>query len=124
MKRDMDLVRSILLTIEQSPQAKIARIPSIGSYTDDELAEHTRLAFSAGLLEGVQHQSMKGPPQFLNVGLTWDGHEFLEKIRDPDVWDKTKTAAGKVGSWSLPLLADLALGYAKAKAASLGFPIA
>ncbi|MBW8296188.1 MAG: DUF2513 domain-containing protein [Sphingopyxis sp.] len=123
MKRDMDLLRKLLLAVEESPKAALQRMPAFEGFTEDIIAEHTRLAFDAGLLEGASLKLLKGPPQFANISLTWSGHEFLEKTRDPEIWEKTKTAAGKVGSFSLPLIMEVAAGYMKAKAAALGIPI-
>lgn len=123
MKRDMDLIRQIMLAVETSNGPTIRKLPPFDDRSEEVIAEHARLAFDAGLLEGTKFQPLSGPPQFANIGLTWRGHEFLEQTRDPEIWEKTKVAAGKVGSSSLPLLMELAAGYVKAKAASLGIPM-
>lgn len=46
--------------------------------------------------------------------ITYDGHEFLEKIRPPTVWDRTKDVAGKVGSYGLKVIAKIAEGVTEA----------
>lgn len=123
MKRDMDLIRELLLKVEASVSARLSSTPEIEGRTETEVAEHLRLAFDAGLLEGAQLKLLSGPPQFGNIGLTWSGHEFLDKVRDPEIWENTKAGAAKVGTFSLSLLGELAIGYAKAKAQALGLPM-
>ena len=49
-------------------------------------------------------------------GLRWTGHEFLETIRDPDVWRMTKQGASQVGGLSLDFMKQLATAYLKQKA--------
>ncbi len=51
--------------------------------------------------------------QWLHLQLTWQGHEFLESVRDPEVWARTMAGAKKVGNWGLEFVVDLAKAYAK-----------
>jgi hypothetical protein len=47
-------------------------------------------------------------------GLTWDGHEFLDAIRNDTVWNKTKRViADKGGSIPFDVLKDLALKFTR-----------
>ena len=45
--------------------------------------------------------------------ITFDGHEFLSKIRDENIWKKLKTATLKGGTASLKAVGEIALqmGY-------------
>ena len=45
--------------------------------------------------------------------LTWEGREFLDSVRNPETWAKTKEGAHKIGTWSISLLSDMAKAYAK-----------
>lgn len=47
--------------------------------------------------------------------LTWQGHDFLDKVRDPEIWHATKEGAKKAGGFSLELLGALAKGFLKKK---------
>lgn len=40
--------------------------------------------------------------------LSPEGHEFLNNIRDDTNWHKTKEVAGKIGSFSLNMLSQIA----------------
>jgi hypothetical protein len=43
--------------------------------------------------------------------LSMDGHDFLDSIRDPNVWSKTKNGALAAGGFTVDLLFDLAKGF-------------
>ena len=45
--------------------------------------------------------------------LTPAGHDFLDSVRDPETWAKTKKAAVGAGGFTLDLLKDLAKGFLK-----------
>ncbi|WP_126941637.1 DUF2513 domain-containing protein, partial [Xanthomonas sp. BRIP62409] len=55
--------------------------------------------------------------------ITSDGHDFLDSVRDPEIWRKTKSGAGQLGSWTVRMLAEMASGYVRAKAKDLGLPL-
>lgn len=50
--------------------------------------------------------------------ITWSGHEFLDSVRDDEVWRRTKDGALAVKGFSADLLLDLAKGFARKKSAS------
>jgi hypothetical protein len=43
------------------------------------------------------------------------GHDFLDSVRDPETWAKTKKTAAKAGGFTLDLLKDIAKGLIKKK---------
>ena len=49
------------------------------------------------------------------AGLTYDGHEFLDTIRDNQVWKLTKDTAKKAGVGGLKVLVEVGKSYAKQK---------
>jgi len=135
MKRDMDLIRQILLYLE----AETPRVSS-GLYSVDtdpmaakfettfELLNYQLiLLYEANLIDGAAYRGKGYPsgsdclfenPSVLSVfprHLTWDGQEFLETIRDEEVWKKTKLAARSVGSFGLDTLKELGKGFIKKK---------
>lgn len=123
MKRDMDLIREILLLAEADPLPRMRVLPQIDGYTKTQLVEHARLLTQAGLITSKTYRDEDGPG-VISVQLTWNGHEFIESVRDPEIWKKTKAGAEKVGTWSIKLLGEMASGFVRAKAAEMGLPIA
>jgi hypothetical protein len=43
--------------------------------------------------------------------LSWYGHDFLDSIRDPKIWERTKRGAEAAGGFTVDLLKDLATGF-------------
>ena len=55
-------------------------------------------------------------PDWLDLQLTWRGHDFLDSIRDQSVWAQTKDGARKMGGASWDVLIEIAKAIAKAEA--------
>jgi len=123
VKRDMDLIRAILLAIDGAPGAELRELPNFDGYSHEQVAYHARMLKQAGFVSAIDATTFDGE-DYLELSLSWDGHEFLETVRDGELWKKTKESAGKVGNWGVKLLAELAIGAARAKAARLGIPLA
>ncbi|OHD00876.1 MAG: hypothetical protein A2885_13290 [Sphingopyxis sp. RIFCSPHIGHO2_01_FULL_65_24] len=124
MKRDMDLVRELLLAIEDDPSRRLARLPDLQGRTKAVVLEHVQLCVDAGLIEAQFFKAMNPRDAMAHdIRLTWTGHEFLDATRSPEIWTKTKAGAAKVGSTSMKLLFEIASGYAKAELARLGVPM-
>ncbi len=83
------------------------------------VAYHVHMMIEANLVEAIDASSLSGK-NYLQITLTWQGHEFLENIRDPEIWRKTKAGAAKVGSFSLGIVGEIAKAAIVAKAQSLG----
>jgi hypothetical protein len=86
MKRDMDLIRAILLEVEKCPSLDGCRI-EIPGRTREELYYNAKQAEDAGLIEA---RFAKGSPDFHVLRLTYEGHEFLDAARNDTLWFKAK----------------------------------
>lgn len=89
MKRDMELVREILLTIEKSPTTRGTIPIKIAGFTDDEISHHIELLFKSGLIEASDNCTLSRYC-WLAKKLTWQGHDILDAIRDDNRWEKAK----------------------------------
>lgn len=124
MKRDMDLVRNLLLEIEGGRRAFELMTPDIAEILGEdgagkmpreqaELIEyHLALLDEAGLIT-IQAKLSGAVWQIGQI--TWAGHDFLDTIRDPAIWRETKAGAKQAGGFSLDLLKALAKGLIKKK---------
>jgi len=118
MKRDMDLIRELLLKLESLPAERGAVFHiapddvevAVSGYDGDQIAYHLSLIREAGFIESPGSQPMDG---ITFSRLSWDGHDFLDAIRDPEIWAKTKRGALAAGGFTFDLLKDLARGYIK-----------
>ena len=112
MKRDMDLVRKILLEIEKHPYTGGWIDVHLEEYTSEEVVYHLKLLAEAALIEAHDVSSHSGM-DLRPVRLTWEGHEFLDAARDDTRWNKAKETITKVGGISLEIVKLLLLDLMK-----------
>jgi hypothetical protein len=116
MKRDMELVREILTKIEQGDgRLKMAELLPEGASNEEaaSLRYHmTMLVDETNLVTGNCFRGLSGN-DWINLNLTWNGHEFLDTVRDPEVWKRTKEGAKSAGNFSIQFLLELGKAYAK-----------
>ena len=123
MKRDMNLVRQILLDVEEHggthPKATVKL--DIPDYSPDVVSHHVKLLKDAGYLTALDHSSNDGS-SWIPKALTWSGHEFLDAARNAGIWNKALDMAKQtVGTVSFDLLKALLL---KLGAERLGLSLA
>jgi hypothetical protein len=101
MKRDLDLVRIILLAVEASPAGIMLRNREIEAPGFDPavVSEHVQLLTEADFLKATISREINpsGARECHIFGLTWQGHEYLDAVRNQEVWTKTKQSLAKVG---------------------------
>lgn len=105
MKRDLDLLRTVLLAMEADdfePGATLA----LDGYTEDVVGYHVYLLADAGLLVGDSAGHMGTPmPFWMPRHLTFAGHDFLDAARNDEAWRKVTGAAGRtVGTMALDVV--------------------
>lgn len=104
MKRDMDLVREILLEIEKLYVSTAIYNLKIDGYNTETIAYHCKILHEAGLISNYKAQYADNTIYSFGVGsLTWEGNDYLDKVRDNSIWRKTKDVITKKG---LPLVFD------------------
>jgi hypothetical protein len=101
MKRDMDLIRKVMLWIEEKDE-----LPNVMNLevSEDVLKYHVLLLNVASLVFGCPAAQTMDGNIFVHVTttprLTWKGHEFIDRARDDSIWqaakDKIKKAGGTV----------------------------
>ena len=103
MKRDMDLVRELLLKLESWPTGRGDNViiqpsdPKLSEgHSVHEIDYHLDLLMEAGFITGPRSQPMEG---IMFRHLSWQGHDFLDSVRDPKIWAKTKKGAEDAGGF-------------------------
>jgi hypothetical protein len=92
MRRDLDLVRQLLLQIEALPAGPPAQYRA-GEVEDPVLLAHLEMLIASGLVNGKISRSQGSRGDVISIsGLTWEGHEWVEMVRSQGVWNETKTA--------------------------------
>jgi hypothetical protein len=109
MKRDLDLIRKMILAIEDHPEGWAPQGLTFDGYTPEQVGYHTYLLIDAGLAKGEDASAMgsTGPEGFI-TSLTWKGHEFADAARDDTRWKKAMgIVKEKGGSVTLDILTQL-----------------
>ena len=90
MRRDLHLVRRILLHVEAQGEDGAPAAAGFQGVSDDSTSPetvhyHVQLLHDAGLI--VADELVPG--QWWPERITWDGHEFLDLARDEETWRST-----------------------------------
>lgn len=117
MKRDLDLIRRILLAVELSDDdpRELVDLDVGDEHSLTVVAEHVRLLHEAGLIEAANEETF-GPDGYRWVPkrLTWAGHDFLDAARDLSIWNEAmQRVKSTVGSVGVSLLKELLQGLAR-----------
>jgi hypothetical protein len=120
MKRDMDLIRDILLRVEEDKTLTGSRFKTFSSadfagHSDEEVTYHVDLLFEAGLIDGSPNMT----PLPAISKLTWQGHEFIGATKDPQIWASVKERLKGLPDVALSLIGEI--GKAELKK-HLGLP--
>lgn len=105
MKRDLDLIRRILLDIETQGESA-AGFGGLSDHGHDpeDVQYHVQLMHDAGLI--VADELVPG--QWWPERITWAGHEFLDLARSEALWERTKRdVERKVGAAPFQVVRDL-----------------
>ena len=116
MKRDMELVRQLLILIEENTNSRELEIPK--EMDRKIVAGHLKIMDQAGLVENNTKWA-SNEPLWINEGLTWDGHDYLDAIRNDTVWNnvkkKTKEKGLQLAELSFNVIKEYAIFEAKKK---------
>lgn len=85
MKREMDVIRSILIEAEKGNMNG-----GIDAISDESVRFHRRLLVEAGLLDGAIAGSGEIPMAVMVRKITWDGYDLIESIRSETKWSQIK----------------------------------
>lgn len=116
MKRDMDLIREMLLLIENHPD-----VPPYSLQVDDFLnlnsnpeiiSFHIDLMREAGLIEvgGASYGEVK---DYYVSRLTFAGYDYLDSVRNAKIWRNVKEKIKVVGGATFDIIKAVAIAEIK-----------
>lgn len=77
-------------------------------YDINTITYHCNLLKEAGFLNwDPKYGNNKFQMGFVN-GLTYEGHQFLDSVRDPKIWRETKERANKLGVFTINIISQIA----------------
>jgi hypothetical protein len=113
MKRNLDLIRDILLDVENWNHTQPLTLSGL-KYEENTKQEIGYQLELLGDVDYIDARIIKGGQGIVYeeafiLRMTMAGHEYLDSVRNPEVWKKTKTALEKVGGGAaLEVVKDIA----------------
>ena len=97
MKRDMDLVRTILLALADTDEPLWSTDLVTDDYSRDVIGYHFLILDEAGLIM-ANVKAADNDPYYIAVAsrLTWEGNDFLDAVRDESIWKRVRSTIGKI----------------------------
>jgi hypothetical protein len=103
MKRDMELIRKMVLLVEDDPSSRAPNI-NIEGYTAEQISYHAYLLVDSGLAVGSNlTDSNNSGLEYVINHLTSAGHDFVDSARTQYIWDEVMADMRKKGVVSAAL---------------------
>lgn len=111
MERDNDFIREVLFKIAADPDLDHSRFKTFNpsdfperNPSRAEIDYHLWQLIDSGFAAG---RCMAEMPTVVS-GLTWNGHEFLDNIRDKGIWEETKKRVSGLAGIGMSVIAAVA----------------
>lgn len=112
MKRDLALIREILLKAEQEDFRNKEFV--LENEDINIVNEHLYLLKQAGFIDAnVDFISNNNINKVVFYRITWEGYEFLDTIRNENIFKKAIDKLAPIQSFAIPLLKELCLAILK-----------
>ena len=111
MKLNHDCVRALLLYLEENLEFDNALSVSeiiIDEFDSQDIMYSAFKLYEADYISGQIVPQMNAYPGLKINSITWEGHKFLDTIRDSKVWSNTKSVLSKVSSTSISFASTVA----------------
>lgn len=118
MKLNYDCVRSVLLTVEKSktideelnlnPLTVETIFEQLPKYEDNEILYTIEKLKEAGYINAALQFAAGHFIDGAVSSITYSGHEYLDNIREPEVWRKVKAMLKNAGAITPPLISQAA----------------
>ena len=100
MKRDMDLIRLILLEIEKAEENEVENM-NIDGYSKEDVVFNAKLLKQYNMIEKFEEDVLGN---YYIGSLTWGGSDYLDSIRDNSKWKRIKSV---IKEKALPFTFDI-----------------
>ncbi|MDP2893014.1 MAG: DUF2513 domain-containing protein [Sulfurimonas sp.] len=117
MKRDLDLLRKILLHLENDVEYgnsinSTKLYQHFTEYKESEFLYQIFLLNDSGLITATD-RSGNDYKLFYIKEITSKGHDFIDSFREQDIWNQTKEKVKSIGSFTLDTFMEIGKEYIK-----------
>ena len=117
MKRNLDLIRDILLICEEDNSLRLTcdNFACDGKYSFEQISYHIALLSDANYIDASRIAIMGNLyDDYIVHRLTMRGHDYLYSIRDESIWNQTKAKLGNhLSSATLSVISEVASSILK-----------
>lgn len=115
MKRDLELIRKLVLAAEASETGYVLDDIEIEGYLKEQVGYHAYLLVDAGLAKGLDVTCVSDTtPQWRVLHLTSAGHDFADASRDESTWKKaTGIVKDKASGVTLDVMKQVLISVVK-----------
>lgn len=109
MKLNHDCVRFLLLKLEEDlddSETIFINELKLKRFKKSEIMYAAKKLIEAGFLTGDLSYGDNQPEIYISE-ITWEGHKFLDNIRDPAVWEHSKSVLSKFLSTSIGIVENV-----------------
>lgn len=115
MKLNHDCVRDLLLylenTLDNRNHIDVLKI-NLEGYTKEDVEYSAMKLIEAQFITGKANYASNAIYYFPISSITYSGHNFIDTIRPLSVWEETKNKVKSLGSTSLDVIKQVAIGVA------------
>ena len=115
MKLNHDCVRDLLLYLENTLDNKnpidVLKI-TLEGYTKEDVEYTAMKLIDAQFINGKANYASNAIYYFPISSITYSGHSFIDTIRPLSIWEETKSKIKSLGSTSLDVIKQVAIGIA------------
>ena len=118
MRLNPDCVRDIMLLIEKNDGSEpkkfidiMGMAEELPAYEYDEIVYH----FEQCILNNYLFGGKIGADTFVFEYMSPTGHEFLNEVRDDNIWNQVKEKFKSIADITVPLVGELAISVIKSK---------
>lgn len=113
LKLNQDCLRDLMLELEDKLfinthiyTDEFRTLEIFNKYSDEDVYYSLKQLIKMGLIDGAtKNQAATVQPYYIDVyDIEPKGHEFLNNVRDENVWKETKKRISKFASVSIPVL--------------------
>lgn len=112
MKLNHNCVRDLMLFIEDNLEygyRLYVNELNLGDYNQQTIVYSADKLYEAGYINALIKTTIGSDlPQIEVKSITWEGHQFLDNIRDNKVWENTKNILSKFSSVSIGIISNVA----------------
>lgn len=111
MKLNHDCIRALLLYLEENLKMNDSvdvKSIELKNFSNEDIVYSALKLREAEYISATADYDLLGYIEICVESITWEGHKFLDTVRDNKVWSTTKSVLSKLSSTSITITSSIA----------------